>query len=281
MFEVSPKPAGLERVRFAAADMDRTLLTDESELPEGFDEAVRAFASVGGEFAIASGRPMTTLLNNMAPYVGEMTLVSDNGGAIAHHGEIIYQAKFAPEDYQRMAAATHELGGIAMICGTETGFFEANSKPYEDYFRTFYTNIEYVENLEQVEAPAVKFSVYFPNNDAQAWGDKYRALIGEEYEYTYGGIMWLDIQLKGVSKGSAMKHVSDALGIGLDEMAAFGDAPNDAAMLKTVGFGYMVANAEPSMAAFAKYVAPSNQERGVLQVLKQITEARREAGYGQ
>lgn len=41
-------------------------------------------------------------------------------------------------------------------------------------------------------------------------------------------------------------------------------------MLETVGFGYMMANAVPEMRAHADYVAPSNEERGVLAVIDQI-----------
>lgn len=46
-------------------------------------------------------------------------------------------------------------------------------------------------------------------------------------------------------------------------------------MLETVGFGYMMANAVPEMRAHADYVAPSNEERGVLAVIDQIVAARR------
>ena len=57
--------------------------------------------------------------------------------------------------------------------------------------------------------------------------------------------------------------------------ACCGDAPNDAEMLDTVGFGYMMANAVPEMREHARYVAPSNEDRGVLTVMDQIVAARR------
>ena len=80
---------------------------------------------------------------------------------------------------------------------------------------------------------------------------------------------------EGVSKGSALERVSQIMGIDTADMAAFGDAPNDAEMLDTVGFGYMMANAVPEMREHARYVAPSNEDRGVLKVIDQIVAARR------
>ena len=58
MFEVTPVPEGLARVRFIASDMDGSLLTNASVLPEGFEERVDALASVGTLFSAASGRPL-------------------------------------------------------------------------------------------------------------------------------------------------------------------------------------------------------------------------------
>ena len=103
--------------------------------------------------------------------------------------------------------------------------------------------------------------------------DSYRAEIGDEFSYACGGIMWVDIVPDGVSKGTAINKISELTGIGTDEMAAFGDAPNDATMLENVGFGYMMANAVPEMRRHANLVAPSNEERGVLQVIDQIVAA--------
>lgn len=277
MFEVTPTPAGLDRVRFVAADMDHTLLMDDGTLPPGFEEHVDALAQVGAEFAIASGRPFYTLTDNLGELAGKLTLIGDNGGVIVRHGEAIYQADLPVEEYRRMARITHERGGVGIVCALEACFMEPNARPYEDFFRRFYTRVRYVDDLCEVDVPADKYTVYFPDNDAIERTGEYREAIGDAYTFACGDIMWLDIMPGGVSKGAAMRHVSELLGIPCVDMAAFGDAPNDADMLECVGFGYMMANAVPVMSAHASLVAPSNEERGVLQVIDQIVAARREA----
>ena len=40
-------------------------------------------------------------------------------------------------------------------------------------------------------------------------------------------------------------------------------------MLKNVGESYAMANAQPDVQAVAKYIAPANEEGGVIQVLRQ------------
>ena len=57
MFEVTPEPHDLARVRFIAADMDNTLLDGEGQLPDGVFERVVTLSELGVTFAIASGRP--------------------------------------------------------------------------------------------------------------------------------------------------------------------------------------------------------------------------------
>lgn len=223
---------------------------------------------------------MYTLQDLLKPYVERITLISDNGASIARHGKLIYTSDLPADEYHHMAHVTRELGAIGNICGLDQAYIEDRGKPYDDFYSLFYTRRTYVPNLEDIAPAANKFTIYFPDDDAIEQGDAYIKGIGGDYAFTFGGLMWLDIQAKGISKGSAMQRVSELLDIDVSEMAAFGDAPNDAEMLDTVGFSYVMANAVEGMDAHAKYVAPTNEERGVLQVIDQIVAARKEAGYG-
>ena len=79
---------------------------------------------------------------------------------------------------------------------------------------------------------------------------------------------------KGVDKGSAMAIMSEQLAIPFEQMMAFGDTYNDIGMLKQVGHSYIMANGTPEVAQYAKFTAPSNDEYGVLQVLKKVLAAK-------
>ncbi len=274
MFDVTPQPAGLERVRFVAADMDHTLLMEDSSLPEGLERRIDELAELGVTFSAASGRPLYTLQDLLGHLADKIMFIGDNGGVISRFGEPIYQADMPVETYRALARATHAQDGIGLVCAIDACYTEPAAKPYEDFFRQFYTRIVYVDDLEQVSAPADKFTVFFPGNDALERCHEIMESVDDKLSYACGDVMWLDVMPDGVNKGSAMRRVSELLGIGLDEMCAFGDATNDAEMIDEVGFGYVMANAGEVMAPHARLVAPPNDERGVLQVMDQIIAAR-------
>lgn len=281
MLTVTPQPADLDRVRFIAADMDHTLLDEDGklpELPDGVYNRVLALQDLGVRFAIASGRPLMTLKALFPRLMPKIMLIGDNGGIICDCGEVIYQGELPVADYQRMIALTHERGDIGMICTAESIYIEGAYRHYDEVFREFYYHITYVEDLTELSPLADKYTVYLPEGDSvERLADTYGPAFGEEFDVVSSGPVWLDFSPKGMNKGGAMRQVSELLGISTDEMMAFGDAFNDAQMLKTVGFGYAMANALPGVEKFARYVAPSNADHGVLKVIDQVIEAKRQA----
>ena len=77
----------------------------------------------------------------------------------------------------------------------------------------------------------------------------------------------VEISAAGVTKAAALARVCERLGVDAADVVAFGDMPNDIAMLTWVGTSYAVANAHPSVLEVVDHVARSNDEDGVAQVL--------------
>ena len=55
---------------------------------------------------------------------------------------------------------------------------------------------------------------------------------------------------------------------------ACGDSENDLEMLELAGYSLAMENGEEKVKRMAKYIAPSNNEAGVLQVLEQYLKER-------
>jgi hydroxymethylpyrimidine pyrophosphatase-like HAD family hydrolase len=71
---------------------------------------------------------------------------------------------------------------------------------------------------------------------------------------------------KGAAIGQLCAH---HLGVGLEEVIAFGDNTNDVELLRAVGEGVAMANAKPSVKAQATRVSQwTNQEEGVARELQ-------------
>ena len=70
----------------------------------------------------------------------------------------------------------------------------------------------------------------------------------------------IEINAQGIDKGIGMIELGHRLGIDRDEIMACGDGDNDLEMLKAVGFGVAMGNAEESVKAVADYVTDTNEE---------------------
>jgi hydroxymethylpyrimidine pyrophosphatase-like HAD family hydrolase len=82
----------------------------------------------------------------------------------------------------------------------------------------------------------------------------------------------LEIGAAGVSKASALAVLCERKGIEPADVLAFGDMPNDLAMLQWAGRSVAVANAHPEVVEVADEVTASNDEGGVARVLERLLE---------
>lgn len=270
----------LSGIRLVASDMDLTLLADDGSMPPRMSERIRALEDAGVLFAAASGRPLYTLRDMFGDLIDHMALISDNGAGVVYRGEVVYKSVVDPDTIQELTEFT--LGnayGIPTVCGLNACYIRECDRSYDDVFRVFYHNIEYVDSLdnlgERLGVELNKFTVYFPGANAVAMRDAvYGPKFGDRLSVTCGGAVWIDIMNRGVDKGAGVARLCDHLGISVSDVAACGDTDNDAEMLEAVGHGYLVANAEKRMERFADFRIPSNNDRGVAQVIDAILAAR-------
>ena len=77
----------------------------------------------------------------------------------------------------------------------------------------------------------------------------------------------IEINAAGVNKGKGLLELGEILGISREEIMAFGDGDNDIAMLREVGFGVAMQNADEEVKEVADYVTGSNDEDGVAKAI--------------
>ena len=80
----------------------------------------------------------------------------------------------------------------------------------------------------------------------------------------------IEINAAGVNKGTGLVNLGRLLGIRREEIMAFGDGDNDETMLREVGFGVAMANAEEQVKAASDYVTLSNEEDGVAAAIEKF-----------
>lgn len=262
----------LEEVQLIATDMDNTLLTSNHELPPKFDEMLQNLLQLKVEFVIATGRPFYTLEKMFANYLNEISFVSDNGGVITYKGQVLFQSLIARKDYSTMVSfVTQNTSGVCILSGAKAAYISEKDRQYKEHLHNFYSNIEVVENLQQLDIEVAKFSTFFPNEDSKAYfNELFKPRFSEQFSVSTSDTCWIDIMNKNVNKGNAVKSLGEELGISNDNMMAFGDAFNDKEMLQKVAYSFVVANADPELAAYAKYKTLSNDQYGVKKVIEQV-----------
>jgi hypothetical protein len=73
-----------------------------------------------------------------------------------------------------------------------------------------------------------------------------------------------------VSKGNAVKHFANKLGIKDYEIVAIGDNFNDVSMIKMAGIGVAMGNAEDDVKAISDFVTLPNHEGGVSHAIRKV-----------
>ena len=90
---------------------------------------------------------------------------------------------------------------------------------------------------------------------------------------TTSGAPFLEISALEASKATALSRLCARRGIDREHVWAFGDMPNDLAMLHWAGHSVAVANAHPEVLRQAAEVTASNDDHGVARVLERLVES--------
>lgn len=94
--------------------------------------------------------------------------------------------------------------------------------------------------------------------------------MGERATPTWSVPGLMEISATGVTKASALVALCEGLGVGPEDVVAFGDMPNDIPMLAWAGTSYAMADAHESVREVAGHVAPACADEGVAQVLDRL-----------
>jgi hydroxymethylpyrimidine pyrophosphatase-like HAD family hydrolase len=95
-----------------------------------------------------------------------------------------------------------------------------------------------------------------------------------EAEVTHAGLGFIEVLPPGITKATGLAVALEHYGVGLGDVLAFGDMPNDLPMLAAVseagGRAVAVANAHPAVRAAAPELTSGNDVDGVARYLEAV-----------
>ena len=130
-------------------------------------------------------------------------------------------------------------------------------------------NVNPEDLLDENEGNLDKVQMLFADMEEreEAWKELEREGVFEQV----GSLQYnIEINAVGVNKGTGLVSLGKMLGIWREEIMACGDGDNDIAMLKEVGFGDAMANAEEKVKAVADYITESNNDEGAAKAIEKF-----------
>jgi len=258
-------------LKLVATDLDGTLLHSDGSVTPRTRAVLEALEQSGVLVVFVTGRPIRWM-EDLWEHVG------DHGLAVCSNGGIVYDvparavAMARPIDVRTAL----EVGRVLRehLPGTTFAIERADGFAREPEFMP---RIPAPPDLtvgplsEIVDDRTVKMLARHDDLEPEKFWAEVDALVGDLVTTTWSSTGALvEISAAGVTKASTLAILCAEHGIAADEVVAFGDMPNDVAMLQWAGTSYAMANAHPLVLAAAGRVAASNDDDGVAAALESL-----------
>ena len=275
----------MTKIKLAALDVDGTLVRSDLSLSPAVEEAVQSLHKAGIEVAIVTGRSMGELIvfREKMPWIryfvvsnGATTLDAVTGSCFYENLLPIEVARVIEREARSYSVMTEVYAdGMAYVnrdCWEQSNRYTAEFLHHPSLvvgripvknvgalldervsdIEKLYFSFEHDSDLPKLEAFCRQFNV-------------------DLVVSIHNG---LEVNQRGVEKGSGLVALCKYLGISPAETAAVGDGMADIAMFQRAGLSIAMENALEHVRTSATLVAPHNDRDGAVWAIQQIIQAR-------
>jgi Cof subfamily protein (haloacid dehalogenase superfamily) len=256
-------------IKLIVTDMDGTLLNSNHEINNEFWGTFEEIKKRGIVFSAASGRQYHNLLEKFDSIKDDMLFIAENGTYVVKNGEELFSNTMDKKEIKKLVEIGRKIDGAHLVlCGKKSAYLESSSEEFIAEVEKYYQRYEIVEDILEVEDEVLKVTLCdFKGSEENS--HKYYKNYEEKFKITVSGKLWLDIVNKTANKGVAIEKVQQILGIDSSETMAFGDYLNDIEMIENAQYSYAMENAHPKLKEISRFIAKSNDENGVVEVIKE------------
>ena len=261
-------------IKLIAVDVDGTFLRDDYTFDKvRFTQLLDQLIARDIQFVFASGNTMTKLKTLMPEYHDRISYIANNGGYIMVHGEEKH-VNSIPHD-----TIHHALDVLAsypevnvLLCGSKASYL-LDTEPQEkiDVLKKYFPVIHPVSDLHDLQEThysKITFAIDPEHKDVVL--PKLIDALQDHVDILVSGYGNIDLLNPNIHKARGLEYLSEYFDVQPEAMAAFGDNSNDRTMLDFVGFSYAMGNGTHDVKTNARYIAPTNNEDGVLTCIEGI-----------
>ncbi|KRF10260.1 phosphoglycolate phosphatase, TA0175-type [Paenibacillus sp. Soil766] len=243
----------MTKYKLLALDMDGTLLRRDLTISAENRKWIHRAIESGISVMFATGREVQSI----EPYIKELNLTSP---MVSVNGSEVWEAPNVLMTRHLLEAKwVADLQALAEKMGCWYWAYTV-----DDVF----TKDRWLEQVElKDEAQWLKFGFRSEHPDQLA--DILRILEATgQYELTNSSSSNIEVNPLGISKESGIREICQLRGIKMEEVVACGDSLNDLKMIRSVGLGIAMGNAQETVKQAAKAITGTNDEDGVAQVIR-------------
>ena len=257
--------------RLVATDLDGTLLDGEGRLTPRTLDVLGRVQEQGVRVVMVTARPLRWMDDLWAHVGGGQGMGIVSNGAITYDigSRRVIDCRGIPAEVglPMVDAVRDATPGCAVALECLGGY--RHEPGYVDLHPTP-PDMRVGDLADLWDEPAVKVLVQHLTLDPDDFRARVIDAVGERATPTWTIDHLMEISAVGVTKGGALAALCERLGVPAEDVVAFGDMPNDLAMLRWAGTSYAVANGHESVLAAADHVAPRNSEDGVAETLARV-----------
>lgn len=267
-------------VKLVVTDEDGTFLDlgGEDFSRDRFRAVFERMSAAGCRFAVATSNQSFQVAEIFGELAPSISIIASNGAYVEPQGKEAQVSVMSPAVVADVLAAHADHPEIPLCAVCAGGAFVERGADADFVAEmTMYShNMRHVDSLAE-RGPTTDVLMYWSRVDE---ADLARAveLLGAATGPAVsvvdsgfgGGFGYLDVVQPGVSKATGIRALMDAFGIDASEVMTFGDAGNDAEMLRLAGVGVAMGNASDELKSIADLVCDPCEEQGVLKVLEEV-----------
>ncbi len=264
----------MKKYKILVSDYDGTLCNSQNFISEKNLSAINAFVKRGGIFVLCSGRANDGISKILISQNFHGLLASFNGAMLYDLNEkkVIFTNGIKKDLLLRVAKYCLD-NCLNFHIYPETGFICTMETKYKDLYESLTgvkgridTNV--LKTIEETDFVSPKVLLFDDKEKLDVHFENIKNLMPECHVARSTDNM-IDINLKGVDKGSACKMIAKSFGYDIVDVIGVGDAGNDYAMIEQAGLSMAVSNATEEIKELADIVLPvSNDQDAIAYVIE-------------
>src|SRR5699024_2320262 len=250
-------------------DLDGTMIGKSGQVLPCVWQGVDRLLEAGVKLAVCTGRPGMGVALRVAERIGPRNPHIFNNGALVTYvdGDTPHAAALTASDVLDLISHARRLGFILELYTPGGLYIERNNEWSEQHAALLGVDFT-VRDLRSVleDEPVVRAQWMLPAERRE----EVEKISSPDTELSYAtspampGVGFVSVTRSGTDKGSAVRHLAEAMRIPLADIMAIGDSEGDAPMLDAVGHPVLMANATPAIKDRYDAVAGDVENCGVV-----------------